>query len=85
MKKERTIGLSPKSTSPLSPLPIYGQRFVSDLFFVELCPKQPYQVQYQSKYHILGFALESQQGYHSFASDRITPFHAPANTFIWRW
>jgi AraC-like DNA-binding protein len=54
----------------------------SELLFVELCPKQPYQVQYQSNYHILGFALESQKGYHSFASDRITPFYAPANTFV---
>ena len=66
---------------PSSP-PIYGQRFKSDLFFVELCPKQAYRVQYQPNWHILGFALESQTGYHGFNSSGITPYHAPANTFV---
>jgi AraC family transcriptional regulator len=65
---------------PISP-PIWGRRFESDRLFVELCCKQPYQVRYQPDWHVLGFALESQSGYHAFASDRITPYHAPANTF----
>ncbi|MEO1298248.1 MAG: AraC family transcriptional regulator, partial [Cyanobacteria bacterium J06636_16] len=30
---------------------------------------------------VLGLALESQRGYHAFASDRVMPYHAPANTF----
>lgn len=65
---------------PIAP-PVWGRRFESDRLFVELCPKQPYQVRYQPDWHILGFALESQTGYHAFASDRIAPYHAPANTF----
>ena len=65
---------------PITP-PVWGRRFESDRLFVELCPKQPYQVRYQPSWHVLGFALESQAGYHAFASDRITPYHAPANTF----
>lgn len=65
---------------PISP-PVWGRRFESDRLFVELCCKQPYQVRYQPDWHVLGFALESQSGYHAFASDRITSYHAPANTF----
>lgn len=68
---------APLPTAP----PVWGWRFESDRLFVELCPKQPYQVRYQPRWHILGFALESQTGYHAFASDRITAYHAPANTF----
>jgi AraC family transcriptional regulator len=77
-----SIDLSSENTLLPSYPPIYGRRFESDLLFVELCPKQPYQVQYQSNWHILGFALESQTGHHSFASSRIVPYHAPANTFV---
>lgn len=65
---------------PIAP-PVWGRRFESDRLFVELCPRQPYQVRYQPSWHILGFALDSQTGHHAFASDRITPYHAPANTF----
>lgn len=65
---------------PIAP-PVWGRRFESDRLFVELCPRQPYQVRYQPNWHILGFALESQTGYHAFASDRITAYHTPANTF----
>ncbi|MEM8805230.1 MAG: hypothetical protein AAGF01_04180, partial [Cyanobacteria bacterium P01_G01_bin.38] len=61
--------------------PIWGRRFESEHLFVELCPKQPYQVRYQPEWHVLGFALESQTGYHAFASDRITAYHTPVNTF----
>ena len=82
MKRNHAIDLSTENTFlPISP-PIYGRRFESELFFVELCPKQPYQVQYRPNWHILGFALESQTGYHGFASSRVTPYHAPANTFV---
>ena len=76
-----TDSLSENTLLPSSP-PIYGRRFESDILFVELCPKQPYQVQYQPNWHILGFALESQTGYHGFNSSRITSYHAPANTFV---
>ncbi|MDX2211685.1 MAG: AraC family transcriptional regulator [Oculatellaceae cyanobacterium bins.114] len=65
---------------PIAP-PVWGRRFESDRLFIELCPKQPYQVRYQPDWHILGFSLESQTGSHAFASDRITAYHAPANTF----
>lgn len=65
---------------PLSP-PVQGRRFESDRLFVELCPRQPYQVRYQPNWHVLGIALETQSGYHAFASDRISSYHAPANTF----
>lgn len=61
--------------------PIVGQRFESDLFFVELCPKKPYQVRYLPEWHILGIALEAQSGYHAFASDKVSYYRAPANTF----
>lgn len=61
--------------------PIVGQRFQSDRFFVELCPKKPYQVRYRPKWHILGIALEPQCGYHAFASDQVSYYRAPANTF----
>jgi AraC family transcriptional regulator len=61
--------------------PVWGRRFESDRLFVELCPRQPYQVRYQPNWHVLGIALETQSGYHAFASDRISPYHAPANTF----
>ena len=69
MKIENCIGSSRESISLPSLPPIYGRRFESDRLFVELCPKQPYQVRYQPNWHILGLALESQTGYHSFASD----------------
>lgn len=82
MARNYSTGLSSGNTLLPSSPPIYGRRFESDLFFVELCPKQPYQVQYQSDWHILGFALESQTGYHGFASSQIVPYHAPANTFV---
>jgi AraC family transcriptional regulator len=65
---------------PISP-PVWGRRFESDRLFVELCPRQPYQVRYQPDWHVLGIALEPQSGYHAFASDRVSPYHAPANTF----
>lgn len=82
MIRNYSTGLSSENTLlPISP-PIYGRRFASDLLFVELCPKQPYQVQYQSDWHILGFALESQTGYHGFANTKIFQYYAPANTFI---
>jgi AraC family transcriptional regulator len=68
------------SSLPIAP-PLCGRRFEHDDFFVELCPRQPYQVRYQPDWHILGVALEAQAGYHSFASDRIASYHAPANTF----
>ena len=76
-----TLGSSSETTSLPNLPPIWVRRFESDRLFVELCPKQPYRVRYQPNWHILGFALESQTGYHGFASDRITPYHAPANTF----
>ena len=82
MAKNYSTGLSSGNNLLPSSPPIYGRRFESDLLFVELCPKQPYRVQYQSDWHILGFALESQTGYHGFASSRIVPYHAPANTFV---
>lgn len=61
--------------------PIYGRRFEGESVFVELCPRQPYEVRYMPDWHILGFALESQRGYHAFASDRVSAYYAPANTF----
>ena len=82
MESNRDIDLLSENTLLPSSPPIYGQRFESDLLFVELCPKQPYRVQYQPNWHILGFALESQTGYHGFNSSRIVPYHAPANTFV---
>lgn len=73
----------PASECPLLPVlpPVWGRRFESDRLFVELCPRQPYQVRYQPNWHVLGIALETQSGYHAFASDRVSPYHAPANTF----
>ncbi|MEM9009370.1 MAG: AraC family transcriptional regulator [Cyanobacteria bacterium P01_F01_bin.86] len=75
-----TDKLSEASSLPIAP-PVWGRRFESGHLFVELCPRQTYQVRYQTHWHILGFALEAQTGYHAFASDRITPYHAPVNTF----
>ncbi|MEM1253174.1 MAG: AraC family transcriptional regulator [Cyanobacteria bacterium P01_H01_bin.21] len=61
--------------------PVYGRRFEGEHVFVELCPRQPYEVRYVPRWHILGFAPESQRGHHAFASDRVAAYHAPANTF----
>ena len=61
--------------------PVYGRRFEGEHLFVELCPRQPYEVRYVPRWHILGFAPESQRGWHAFASDRVAAYHAPANTF----
>lgn len=65
---------------PIVP-PVYGRRFDGADLFVELCPRQSYEVRYVPDWHILGFALESQRGHHAFASDRVEAYHAPANTF----
>lgn len=67
--------------APLNQPPVWGRRFESESLFVEICPRQPYEVRYCSDWHILGFTLEAQRGEHSFGSDRIQSYRAPANTF----
>ena len=46
---------------------------------VSLLPKSPYCANYTPVQPLIGFALESQAGWHAFASDRIRPFYAGAN------
>lgn len=72
--------LSQISALPKHP-PVWGRRFESESLFVEICPRQPYEVHYCPNWHILGFALEAQRGEHSFGSDRVHSYYAPANTF----
>lgn len=45
----------------------------------ELLPRQPYEARYTADRPVLGFAYESQDGVHAYASDRIRPFHARPN------
>lgn len=61
--------------------PLWGRRFENESLFVEICPRQPYEVRYCPDWHILGFALEAQRGEHAFGSDRIQSYRAPVNTF----
>ena len=68
-------------SSLLNQPPVWGRRFESKSLFVEICPRQPYEVRYCPDWNILGFALEAQRGEHSFGSGRVCPYHAPVNTF----
>lgn len=44
-----------------------------------LLPAAPYCARYTPDMPVAGFAFESQNGVHAFASDRVRPFHAAAN------
>ncbi len=47
---------------------------------VSLLPPGPYCARYTPETPVAGFAFESQQGMHAFASDRVRTFYAPANS-----
>lgn len=46
---------------------------------LSLLPPQKYDVNYIPSFPIIGFAFDSQEGMHGFASDKIMPFRARAN------
>lgn len=46
---------------------------------LELLPRQPYLARYTCAGSLVGFAFDSQSGFHAFASDRVVPFRAYPN------
>src|SRR5262245_28922053 len=52
-------------------------------FTVTLLPALPYEVNYVSEHHIIGFTFERQEGWHAFASDRRRPFRADSWRLAW--
>lgn len=50
---------------------------------VELLPRQPYETRYVPCRGSIGFAFETQQGKHAFASDRSMPFTTRANSLAY--
>ena len=46
---------------------------------IRLLPRSAYCTRYTPDQPVIGFAFESQQGLHAFASDRVQPFYAAAN------
>jgi AraC family transcriptional regulator len=49
-------------------------------WLIELLPQQSYETSYIPEQSAIGFAFDSQQGTHAFASDRKRPFYARASS-----
>jgi AraC family transcriptional regulator len=49
-------------------------------FRIELLPRRSYQASYRPDKDAIGFAFESQEGFHAFSSDRIKPFRTKPNS-----
>jgi AraC family transcriptional regulator len=49
-------------------------------FHVELLPRRSYQASYRPDKAVIGFAFESQDGFHAFSSDRVKPFRTKPNS-----
>jgi AraC family transcriptional regulator len=53
---------------------------IAGSYRVELLPRQPYETSFLPDRAVIGFAFESQDGRHAFASDRIRPFRTKPNS-----
>ena len=66
-------------SGPAALLPEPTRRVTVGRWSAELLPRQPYEARYTADRPVLGFAFESQEGVHAFASDRVRPFRARPN------
>src|SRR5262245_48823100 len=74
-----STSFDPTALPPLSA----SRRRASGGFTVTLLPALPYEVNYVSDHHTVGFTFERQEGLHSFASDRRRPFYADSWCLAW--
>ena len=56
------------------------RRLAAGSWLLELLPQQSYETSYIPEQPVIGFAFDSQQGTHAFASDRKRPFYARSSS-----
>ncbi|MCA1492231.1 AraC family transcriptional regulator [Sinorhizobium alkalisoli] len=66
-------------SGPTALTPEPARRVTVGRWSAELLPRRPYEARYTADRPVLGFAFESQEGVHAYASDRIRPFRARPN------